>query len=173
MFRSIRTKLVIIYLLLILFALQLIGAYFVRSLSGTLIANDQADLLSQTQLLATVVSPELNPANHREDAHSLLNALPQLWDGVVYVLDADGVVRDTTAGGALLGQKRVDSIAAHTLLHHTSATAVHLDPATHQHLLAAAVPVYVQRQFVGLVENVVPIQTTYTAIQQVTTLFYT
>ncbi|MCL6516028.1 ATP-binding protein [Alicyclobacillus sp.] len=172
--RSIRTKLVVVYVLLILFALELIGAYFVRTLTASLIRTNTEAALNQAQLTATIIGPELDPGARRNtEPPSLLGSLPRLFDGSVYVLDPQGVVQDTTATSALIGQKRVDSVATQALVERKPATGIRIDPLTQQHFLAVAVPVYRQRQFAGIVENVVPIQSTYDTIRQVTTIYYT
>jgi two-component system sensor histidine kinase VicK len=172
--RSIRTKLVVFFVLLILFALELIGAYFVRTLTVSLIRTNTEAVQNQAQLTATIVAPELDAQDRKPgDAPSVLGSLPRLFNGAVYVLDPQGVVKDTTAGSALIGQKRVDSVATQALVERKTTTAIRFDPLTQQHLLAVAVPVFRQRQFMGIVENVVPIQSTYDTIRQVTTIYYT
>jgi two-component system, OmpR family, sensor histidine kinase VicK len=173
-FRSIRTKIVVVFLLLILFALQLIGAYFVRTLTASLIRSSTDTVHNQAQLIATIAGPELTASEKRApDAPSLLGSFPQLFNGVVYILDKDGVVKDTTAGSALLGQKRTDSVATQTLIGQKQAMSIHYDPVTNQHLLALSVPVLDHHTFIGVVECVVPIQSTYATVRQVTTIFYT
>ncbi len=172
--RSIRTKFVIVYLLLILFAMQLIGAYFVRTLTVSLIhsATDAAE--NQAQLIATIAAPEINSNQQPGKPHpSIISTLPQLFSGAVYILNKDGVVIDSSAGAALIGQKLLDSVATQAMVAHARAVAIHYDTVTGQHLLAIAVPIVSQRQFVGIAEYVVPIQATYNTVRQVTTIFYT
>lgn len=174
MFRSIRTKMVVVYLLLILFSLQLIGAYFVRTLTASLIRSNTETVQNQAQLIATIALPEVQRSDKRSpDVPSLLGSFPQLFNGAIYVLAKDGVVKDTTAGPALLGQKRTDSVATQTLIGHQQSISIHYDPVTNQHLLAVAVPMLDHHEFVGVVECVVPIQSTYATVRQVTTIFYT
>ena len=173
MWRSIRVRLVIVYTLLILFSLQLIGAYFVRALTDALIHSDTQQAKNQAQVIATIVVPELTDSKGKGSQPPLLAASPQLANGVVYVLNPDGVVRDTSTGVALIGQKRIDSVAAQTLVNHTTAVAVHYDPVSDQHVLAVAVPVENQGHFLGVVESVVPVQASYVVMRKVTTIFYT
>lgn len=207
--RSIRLKLVAVYLLLILFALELIGAYFVRSLNASLIRNDTQTVLSQAKLLATIAAPEVaasakgqgtaagqgdksgNPAAQSQSQSqsqpssqsnafgiggstftSILSSFPQ-FNGTVYLLNASGVVEESSAGAALIGQKRTDSVATEALVSHNQAVAIRFDPLSGEHLLVVAVPMFSQHKFLGVVENVVPIQNTYTTVRQVTTIFYT
>jgi two-component system, OmpR family, sensor histidine kinase VicK len=191
MWRSIRIRLVAIQVLLLLFALELIGGYFVRALNQSLLRAETDTVSRQTQLIATIVTPEVigqpgaspTPAQSGSNAsgstasstaptQSLLQSFPQLINGVVYVLNKDGVVRDTSAGSALIGQKRIDSLATETLISHKKAVAVHYDPVTHNHLLTVVVPIFNQGQFAGIVESAVSVQNTYTTMRQVTAIFY-
>jgi two-component system, OmpR family, sensor histidine kinase VicK len=173
--RSIRVKLVLVYLLLILFALQLVGAYFVRTLNASLLRGETTSIEHQAQLLATLVAPSVassvNPGT--QDLSSLLSSFPQPLSGVVYILNDKGVVEATSAGAALVGQKRIDSIATQALVGKTKSVGVRLDPQSGNHVLAVAMPITYQHKFVGIVEDVVPIQNTYATVKQVTTIFYT
>lgn len=191
LWRGIRIRLVTIQVLLLLFALQLIGGYFVRALNQSLLRAETDTVSRQTQLIATIVTPEVigqagntavssqtgvnqsgSAAASTQPNGSLLQSFPQLINGVVYVLNKDGVVRDTSAGSALIGQKRIDSLATETLISHKKAVAVHYDPVTHNHLLTVVVPIFNQGQFAGIVESVVSVQNTYTTMRQVTAIFY-
>ncbi|MCL6631754.1 MAG: cell wall metabolism sensor histidine kinase WalK [Alicyclobacillus herbarius] len=179
MWRSIRLKFVIIYLLLMLFTLQLIGAYFVRTLNASLVRGEMRSVQRQASLLAAIVKPELSvgPRHNSDkpgtDSTSLLSAFPQPQGGAVYLLNSKGVVEDTSAGSALVGQKRIDSVATQALVGHKSVSTVRYDPIAHQHVLAVAVPLFDGKRFIGILEDVVSIQNTYTTMRQVTTIFYT
>ncbi|KPV42488.1 HAMP domain-containing sensor histidine kinase [Alicyclobacillus ferrooxydans] len=192
MWRSIRIRLVAIQVLLLLFALELIGGYFVSALNQSLLRTETDTVSRQTQLIATLTLPEIvtkqgtssfpstqgstggtTGANTSSTAQPLLQSFPQLINGVAYVLNKDGVVKDTSAGSALIGQKRIDSLATETLISHKKAVAVHYDTLTGQHLLSVVVPVFSQGHFVGLVESVVSVQSTYATMREVTTIFYT
>ncbi|MCF8565677.1 cell wall metabolism sensor histidine kinase WalK [Alicyclobacillus tolerans] len=176
MWRSIRVKFVAVSLLLILFSVQLIGAYFVRALTASLIRNETQAVESQALLLATIAAPEMVAAasgKGQSPFTSILSSFPQFFNGSVYLLNSDGVVVDTSAGTALIGQKRIDSVATQALVGHSKAVAVRFDPMTSQHLLVVAVPMNNQNHFLGIVEYVVPIQNTYTTVREVTTIFYT
>ena len=175
MWRSIRAKFVIVYLLLILFSLELIGTYFVRSLTTSLIKNQTATVQNQTQLMATLVAPQVasGSAHGNNQLTPILTSFPQFLNGNVYVLNQDGVVLETSVGSALVGQKRADSVTTQALLQRRTSVAIHVDPLSNQHLLAVAVPMNYLHHFVGVVEYVVPIQSTYITIRQVTAIFYT
>lgn len=178
MWRSIRIKLVVIHLLLIVFALELIGAYFVQALNQSLVKTQTQAATRQAQLIATLAAPEVSEPPNAPDTgdgsnpNSLLQSFPQLINGTVYVLNKEGVVRDTSAGMALIGQKRVDSLATQSLVSHKKTVAIHDDPLTGDHLLTVVVPILVNHTFAGLVESVSSVQNIYTTMRQVTEIFY-
>lgn len=58
-FRSIHLKLVLIYVLLILIAMQIIGAYFVRQLESTLLRNFETSIQERIDLLSYYLSEEM------------------------------------------------------------------------------------------------------------------
>jgi two-component system, OmpR family, sensor histidine kinase VicK len=66
-FRSIHVKFVIIYVLLILVAMQIIGVYFVRQLEETLRTNFQNSLKERVNLLAYNVVEEMEKKRTHED----------------------------------------------------------------------------------------------------------
>lgn len=66
-FRSIHLKFVIIYVLLILVAMQIIGVYFVRKLETTLMTNYQESVKSRVDLLVFDIQEELIKERGKED----------------------------------------------------------------------------------------------------------
>jgi len=175
--RSIRVKLVVVNLLLIMFALELIGAYFVRNFTATLISSDTNTAEKQAQLIATIAVQKMVSSAQGSDGTqqhiAILPSLGQVFSGAIYVLDKEGVVVDSSAGPALIGQKRTDSVSTQALISHARSVAIRYDSFSQQHLLAVAVPITDGTRFYGVVEYVVPIQTAYETVRQVSTIFYT
>jgi two-component system, OmpR family, sensor histidine kinase VicK len=66
-FRSIHLKFVIIYVLLILVAMQIIGVYFVRKLETTLMTNYQDSVKSRVDLLVYDIQEEMVKERGKED----------------------------------------------------------------------------------------------------------
>lgn len=79
-FRSIHLKLVLIYVLLLLVAMQIIGAYFVRQLESTLLRNFETSIQERVDLLSYYVGEEMakerNPEEEgptlQEDVYNIL-----------------------------------------------------------------------------------------------------
>ncbi len=171
--RSIRAKFIAVNLLLILFALELIGAYFVRTLNNTLIHNQTVSTENQAELMATIAAPLIGGQNANANVSSILNSLPNLTQGVVYLLNPEGVVLDTSVGSALVGQKRIDSAATQAIVRKLPSAFIRFDPLHQQHVLTVAVPIFSKKNFVGVIEDVVPIEDTYRLLRQVSAIFYT
>jgi two-component system sensor histidine kinase VicK len=66
-FRSIHLKFVIIYVLLILIAMQIIGVYFVRQLESTLLRNFETSIEERVNLLAYYLGEELGKERNPDD----------------------------------------------------------------------------------------------------------
>lgn len=66
-FRSIHLKFVLIYVLLILVAMQIIGVYFVRQLETTLMTNYQESVKSRVDLLVYDIQEEMVKERGKED----------------------------------------------------------------------------------------------------------
>lgn len=106
MLRSIQGKLVLVYLLLIVVAMELASLYLLKELERNYISKVQEDLDASAQLLAGqlsnfVIDDVLDPAAVRQ--------YMERWPGDVLVLDANGVVIGATLRqpehAGLTGQK--------------------------------------------------------------------
>lgn len=105
-FRSIQVKLIIIYVLLILVAMQLIGVYFVRTLDSYFKRDFSDSRSKQAYLLAEYVEPYLSAlqegklndgARSYTDLNDVVNNLFALSNMEIQVIDANGVVLSTSS----------------------------------------------------------------------------
>ncbi|KEQ22207.1 cell wall metabolism sensor histidine kinase WalK [Paenibacillus tyrfis] len=105
-FQSIQAKLIIIYLLMILVALQLIGVYFIKTLETSLKNEFIENRNSQAQLLAQYAETYLteNQENKNSDTtkksyadlNDFVNSLFATSKAEIQIIDANGVVLTTT-----------------------------------------------------------------------------
>ncbi len=103
MFRSIQSKLVMVYLLLILVAMELTGLYLLQQLERAYVGGAQEDLQNSAQLLIGQLSNFV--ADDKVDAAAIEGYVSQ-WPGDVLVLGANGtVIGASHENAALLGQK--------------------------------------------------------------------
>jgi two-component system sensor histidine kinase VicK len=105
-FRTIQSKLMIVYLLLILVAMQLSGLYLLTELERAYVAKVQEDLHQSAQLLVGQLSNYIVGGKLDQQG---IEAFVERWPGNVLVLDANGTVIGVTALQPdhidLLGQK--------------------------------------------------------------------
>lgn len=111
-FKSIQWKIIIVYVLLILIAMQVIGAYFVKALESHYVNNFSQTLDQQTSLFAYNVQGHLSQRTS-EDAQASVTDINFLVDTIftapqieAQVLDRNGIVVGTTSDKqAIIGQK--------------------------------------------------------------------
>ncbi|MBB3110888.1 two-component system sensor histidine kinase VicK [Paenibacillus phyllosphaerae] len=104
-FRSIQVKLIIIYVLLILIAMQLIGVYFISTMKTSLTSNFTTNLNNQADVLASFAAekldarPELPSGDGQqteEDLNSLVRNLFSVNEAEIQLIDASGKVLATS-----------------------------------------------------------------------------
>lgn len=99
-FRTIQAKVIIIYVLLILIAMQLIGVYFVSAMKNSLTSNFTTDLQERAELMSVLAAKTLAGGNESdEDEESLQVMVSNLFnmDGAeIQILDATGRVLTTS-----------------------------------------------------------------------------
>ena len=130
--RTIQVKLIIMYVLLILFAMQLIGLYFMKTMESSFRDNFSKTLDSQSLLFAQTTAPYLTPTNQdgkivddqtvegkKRDAD--LSAYIGNWNKVInadiQVIDANGIVLASSQSDAesIIGQKNTQPIVSRAL----------------------------------------------------------
>ncbi len=173
MFQSVRYKLMAVYLLLILFAMQLIGGYFIQSLNNYFINNYTKTIAHEALFLANLVSlPMSDPTGKEPNLLNVLQPFSELANASVYVLDKDGNVVGTSANPFIVGQKRVDPEVTEALLG-LQTQQIALDPRTRQRYLYLAVPVRYRNRVRGAVEIVAPMNGVYQSISRIIIIFAT
>ena len=172
-FRGVRFKVMLVYLLLILFAMELFGAYFIQSLNQYILRNYERTIAHEAEFLANVFSTPLGSfAGQGTAIRRFVRPFSEVAGSSVYILDKDGTVVGTSANPFLVGQKRVDPEVTGALLGLQSQE-IALDPQTRSRQLYLAVPVKYKGQVVGAVEFVAPMEAVYRSISRIIILFAT
>lgn len=125
-FKTIQLKLIIIYVLLILFAMQLIGIYFIKALESSFTKNFADSMNNDAMLLAQYVSeknlsadPEAKPEDvkkAREDLDKLVQDWYQINNSDMQILNANGeVISMSQPDPAILGQKNTQQVVTRAL----------------------------------------------------------
>ncbi|MEF3305324.1 cell wall metabolism sensor histidine kinase WalK [Paenibacillus sp. GYB003] len=116
-FQTVQSKIIIIYVLLILMAMQLIGVYFVRTMEKSFIDNFTNNLNSQASVLATFTpqflteSSESNssgePKKPNAELNEIVKQLFNISEAEIQIIDANGIVQATSdpSKASLIGQK--------------------------------------------------------------------
>jgi two-component system sensor histidine kinase VicK len=120
-FQSIQAKLIIIYVLMILIAMQLMGVYFTRTLESYFKTEFINSHNTQAQLLAQYVEPYLSVNNEETksgdtrktnaDLNDVVNNLFAISNAEIQVIDANGIVLSTSMAShqTVVNQKNVQT----------------------------------------------------------------
>ncbi|UNK18447.1 cell wall metabolism sensor histidine kinase WalK [Paenibacillus sp. N3/727] len=100
-FRTIQAKVIIIYVLLILIAMQLIGVYFVSAMKNSLTSNFTTDLQGRAELMSVLAAKTLagevdSDEDRNESLQVMVNNLFNMNGAEIQVLDATGKVLITS-----------------------------------------------------------------------------
>jgi two-component system sensor histidine kinase VicK len=122
LFRTVQAKLIIVYMLLILIAMQLIGVYFVSAMKNSLTSNFTNDLQEQAELLSVMAAEKLvgdveTGKNSVESLGVIVNNLFNLSGVEIQVLDASGKVLITSLSthADYVGRKNTQTVVSRAL----------------------------------------------------------
>ncbi|BCU83378.1 PAS domain-containing sensor histidine kinase [Polycladomyces abyssicola] len=174
MFQSIQWKLVVIYLSLILIAMQLTGVYLFRSLEKYYFDEFNKTLEKQIRVLTT--PPDLSEllskgVDNQKEINELNQLVQQLFtynkgQATVQVVDKDGIVVSTTGDNkSVIGQKNLKATQA--LESGRRYGGVRIDPATGFRMKVVAVPIQRDRRIVGAVYLEVSMEEMYDTINRI------
>jgi two-component system sensor histidine kinase VicK len=175
--RSLQWKFVTVYLLLILFSMQLIGFYFYRALNTYFLRGFTDNLAAQGTLLAGLVARYMQagtdiPGPDRVDIDNLTSSFGQITEAQVDVLNRDGVVISSSAGRAMVGQKREEPEIVKALSGVADET-VRPMPQTGQRYFYLAVPIRSGNTVIGTVYIMASMQKIYATLNTIHWIFYT
>ncbi|MUG47921.1 cell wall metabolism sensor histidine kinase WalK [Paenibacillus woosongensis] len=121
-FRTIQAKLIMIYVLLILIAMQLIGVYFVSAMKTSLTSNFTKELQERAALLSVLAAQNLGITGESADASLdnlsvLVNNLFNINGAEIQVLDASGRVLTTSkpSHADYVGTKNTQTVVSRAL----------------------------------------------------------
>jgi two-component system sensor histidine kinase VicK len=181
-FRTIQVKLVIIYLLLILVAMQLIGVYFISTVKNSLITSFTNNLKEQADILAKFAAPSLLPNqegdgdsadNTTEDLNLVVRNLFSISGAEVQVLDANGKVVATSlqVHQSNIGQKN-NSLAVRRALQNIPDNEEEIIDEDNTRKKRIALPVTYNDKVVGAVYVVASMTELYETVNRVNQIFF-
>ncbi|MBO8165112.1 MAG: cell wall metabolism sensor histidine kinase WalK [Brevibacillus sp.] len=182
LFKTIQWKIVVIYMLLILLAMQFIGAYFAREVETYYTNNFSETLNAQATMLAVNLERHLDPSREKKDAtpqmikediDNLIYNLVALNGAKVQVIDQNGTIISTTESEqAIVGQRTSQNEVTIALMG-TRNEGLRIDPFTGDRVKVLAVPVKRGNIVFGAVYMVVSMEPTYTTIRKITNILAT
>ncbi len=184
-FRSIHLKLVLIYVLLILIAMQIIGAYFVRQLEATLLRNFETSIQERVDLLSYYLSEEMvkerNPEEEgptlEEDVKNILKDFDNTSDiSEVQVIEGSSLKIIGTSdpyNQGIVGQRTTDKLVWRVIAtsdddgdHQTL-----IDRQTGNRIWKLADPIKADGEVIGAVYLIANVENVYSQMKTINNIF--
>ncbi|HAA8717538.1 cell wall metabolism sensor histidine kinase WalK [Listeria monocytogenes] len=183
-FQSVQFKLVIMYLLLIIVAMQVIGAYFVRELEGQLEKNFQDSITNSITLLDYNAREEIiknsdNSVKLQNDIRELLVDYSRASSNLIEVriVDDKGKILGTSNlnNQGIVGEKSNDPLVKRTLsLGTTSEDKIYKDESNKNNRVWVNVSSIKNKgQVIGAIYLVADIESVYKQVDDITNIFIT
>ncbi|EAC4434882.1 TPA: cell wall metabolism sensor histidine kinase WalK [Listeria monocytogenes] len=183
-FQSVQFKLVIMYLLLIIVAMQVIGAYFVRELEGQLEKNFQDSITNSITLLDYNAREEIiknsdNSVKLQNDIRELLVDFSRASSNLIEVriVDDKGKILGTSNlnNQGIVGQKSNDPLVKRTLsLGTTSEDKIYKDESNKNNRVWVNVSSIKNKgKVIGVIYLVADIESVYKQVDDITNIFIT
>ncbi|WP_280771244.1 cell wall metabolism sensor histidine kinase WalK [Salipaludibacillus daqingensis] len=180
-YKSIHVKIVIIYVLLILIAMQVIGVYFTKQLEDQLVDNFRSTLNERAELVAYNVEQEMTRDEEEEDRslqlriNDLLNQLFNMDNAEVQVIDQNQVIVTATANhDNYVGQRTTNYRVMRTLAGSDDEAEVFRNRTTGDRMQVLAVPVESEDDsIVGAIYIEASMQEIYNQIQEINQILLT
>ncbi len=179
-FKSIHVKIVIIYILLILIAMQVIGVYFTKQIEDKLVENFFRMLDERSSLLAYNVEQEMKKVRDettttlQSDIDNLLREFFTIDHAEVQVIDKNKVVISVSnfQKRHVIGQRTTEVRVKRALLG-TYDEDILRDQATGQRIRVLAVPVKSENEIIGAIYIEASIEEIYEQMQQINQILMT
>jgi two-component system, OmpR family, sensor histidine kinase VicK len=179
-FKSIHVKIVIIYVLLILIAMQVIGVYFTKQLEDQLVDNFFEMLDERANLLAYNVEQEMKKNRDqttpslREDIDNLLREFFSIDNAEVQVVDKNKVVLSVSnfQKRHVIGQRTTEVRVKRALLGSDDEDILR-DPTTGHRMRVLAVPVKSDNETLGAIYIEASMEEIYEQMRQINQILMT
>lgn len=168
LFKSIQWKMVVIYFLLILLAMEVIGVYLLRSLEQYHLNNLSIDLDSKAQLLSGFLKRYLDDSSKIKEINDLIKEFSigkEIKD--IYVLDPEGTVISTSEEDTTqLGKKLLTSEVAKAIMG-KKGEEERTDPERNTRLKYLAYPIKSGDEVVGILYLIASLENIYSTLREV------
>ncbi|AZU64760.1 cell wall metabolism sensor histidine kinase WalK [Neobacillus mesonae] len=181
-FRSIHVKFVIIYVLLILVAMQVIGVYFVKQLETTLRTNFQTSIKERVNLLAYNVREEMEKERTPEDPtleEDIGKTLKDFEAGdisEVRVIDGRSMkilgTSDENNQG-IVGQRTTELKIKQSMVMEEDQSVIRIDEKTGHRIWVLSTPIKSGKKVLGAIYLVAKIESVFTQMKTINGIFAT
>ncbi|WP_438313931.1 cell wall metabolism sensor histidine kinase WalK [Sporosarcina sp. FA9] len=159
-FRSIHVKFVLIYVLLILIAMQIIGLYFARELEHTLKTNFTTSIDDRMNLVEFSVREEMLKDKYRLIDDPTLEAnLRGVLSGItsegdiqeIRVVNTQNLILATSVldNQSMVGQRSIDELVRRSITSESPYEVIELDENTRKRILVRATPIISEGEVIG------------------------
>jgi len=181
-FRSIHLKFVLIYVLLILIAMQIIGVYFVGKLEDQLVTNFQKGIEGRLPLLEYNIREEIVKDRSAEDAHPLEEDIKNLlFDfttndiSEVRIINKRSVIIGTSEPSKEgdVGKKSTDPAVKRTLEVGEAEDKILYDKQSKGRIWVLYSPIKLNGEVIGVIYLVAKIETVFEQMDEINNIFIT
>lgn len=180
-FQSIHVKFALIYILLILIAMQIIGAYFVRQLEAQLVENFKNSLNERVILLAYNIEQEMNKERDKksptieEEIRSILQDFVSQDISEVRVIDHKSKVLGTSNpyNQNIVGKRTTDLLIKRTLVAGEMTEKMLVDPKTGHRMYISSTPIKVKNEMKGAIYVIASMENVFAQMRQINNILAT
>lgn len=173
--KSIHVKIVLIYILLILIAMQIIGLYFVRELEDSFVTNFQDSVTDRVSLIEFSVREEMIRERSEEDAtqeqslRSILAGLNSSDIKEIRVIDERYQILGTSDSDnqGIVGQRSVDELVRRTISSENPENVISLDEISRERIWILSVPITWQGDVIGALYIESNIENVYSQMDEI------
>lgn len=174
-FKSIHVKIVLIYILLILIAMQIIGLYFARELEHKLKNSFTNSIEERVDLVEFSVREEIIKKRGEEDP-----TIEQSLRSVLYSIGSDDIneirvvdknfrilATSETTNQSIVGQRSTDTLVRQSISSETPFENIQLDPQKRDRIWVLASPIIYQGEVLGTIYLESNIETVYKQMNEI------
>ncbi len=170
MFNSLQWKIIFIYIMLILFSLQLISVYLVQSLEQYYLRNYKESLENQARLLSVFMQPGLGERQTlADDTVYFAREFRELHEMEIIILDNFAQVIGTSGSQAIIGRRLIRDEITRALAGNLSDD-VRFDPINQERRYYLAFPIVNDQSTIGVIYLSGSLQTVDDTLNEVKTI---
>ncbi|RFU67282.1 cell wall metabolism sensor histidine kinase WalK [Peribacillus saganii] len=180
-FRSIHLKFVLIYVLLILVAMQIIGVYFVQQLEERLLENFRNSIKGQINLIVYSLEEEMSKSRDVEGAPTVEEDIkPILSDfyapdvSEIRVIDSTSrIIGTSNSDQGIVGKRTTEILIKRTLVVGEEDSRMLVDPHNGRRIWVLSTPIVSKGDVIGAVYMIAEIENVFKEMREINGIFAT